>query len=588
LETQLPRKLAAVMYADVAGYSRLVGENEDLTQRRLNEYLDLVAAQVQAHRGDIKHYAGDAVLAMFAAVTDAVNCALATQRQLAERNADLRDNEKMQFRIGINLGDVIEDRGDIYGDGVNLAARLEGCAEPGGICISAAVQQQIRTRLDLAFEDLGELSLKNIAQDTRAYRLCSQALSDTACTYETLTGERLDLPGKASIAVLPFLNLSDDDGQEHFADGMTEDIITVLSRMPDLVVIARNSTFVYKDRAADVREVGRELEVAYVLEGSIRRQGERLRVSAQLVLSRNGEHLWAERYDRNVDDLFAIQDEITREIVTALQIELTHGEEVRLRAGRTNSFEAWELLQHAYAEHLKFTREGNAEAQRLIGRVLALDPDYQTARVLLAWVLQTAARFGFSADPGAAIEQAESLARAVIAEDEHNGDAHALLCYILAFRARPEGGIHHGELAVELGPSSAAAQAALATALFFCGEYEASLARMKKALRLSPYAPDWIIAGLGDAYFKLGQPQRAREVFEHLAKRMPGSPVSLTRLACICSKLGDGDGARRAAADLLTVAPDFSVVEHVRGIPYRDQADRDEIAELLLRAGLPA
>ena len=369
---------------------------------------------------------------------------------------------------------------------------------------------------------------------------------------------------------------------------MSEDIITVLSRMPDLVVIARNSTFVYKDRAADVREVGHALEVAYVLEGSIRRQGDRLRVSAQLVRARNGEHIWAERYDRRVDDLFAIQDEITREIVTALLIELTHGEEVRLRAERTSSFEAWELLQHAYTEQLKFTREGNAEAQRLIGRVLALDPDYQTARVLLAWVLQTAARFGFTADPGAAIEKAESLARQVIAEDEHNGDAHAILCYILAFRARAEGAVHHGERAVELGPSSAAAHAALATALFFCGEYEASLARMKKALRLSPYAPDWILAGLGDAYFKLGQVERAREVFEHLVERMPASPVSLTRLACVCSKLGDDDGARRAAADLLAVAPDFSVDEHVRGIPYRDQADRDEIAGLLLRAGLPA
>ena len=588
METQLPRRLAAVMYADVADYSRLVGENEDLTQRRLDEYLDHFAAQVQAHRGEIKHYAGDAVLAMFAAVTDAINCALDAQRQLAECNAGLSDREKMQFRIGINLGDVIEDRGDIYGDGVNLAARLESCAEPGGICISSAVHQQIRTRPDLAFEDLGELRLKNIARDTRAYRLRPQAPPDTAGTYEALTGERLDLPGKASIAVLPFLNLSDDTGQEHFADGMTEDIITVLSRTPDLVVIARNSTFVYKARAVDIREVGRALEVAYVLEGSVRRQGDRLRVTAQLAQARSGEHIWAERYDRNVDDLFAIQDEITREIVTALQIELTHGEEIRLRARPATSFEAWELLQHAYAEHLKFTREGNVEARRLIDRVLVLDPDYQTARVLLAWVLQTAARFAFIDDPAAAIEAAESLARTAIDRDAENGDAQAILCYILAFRARPEEGIRHGELAVRLGPSSTAAHGALATALFFCGDYESSLQRMKKALRLSPYAPDWILAGLGDAYFKLDRLQQARDVFEHLTTRMPGSPVSLTRLACVCSALGDDEGARQAAAELLSIMPDFRVDEHVRGIPYRDQADRDEIAALLLRAGLPA
>ena len=588
METQLPRRLAAVIYADVAGYSRLVEENEDLAHRHLSESLDLIAARVKAHRGEVRHYAGDAVLATFASVSDAVECALDAQRQLAERNAELPDREKMQFRIGINLGDVIEDRGDVYGDGVNLAARLESHAEPGGICISGAVHQQLRTRLDLAFEDLGELRLKNIAQQTRAWRLRPQTPPDTAGTYEALTGERLDLPARASIAVLPFLNLSDDPGQQHFADGMTEDIITVLSRMPDLVVIARNSTFVYKDRAVDVREVGRALEVAYVLEGSVRRSGERLRVTAQLAEARSGEHIWAERYDRHIDDLFAIQDDITREIVTALQIELTHGEEVRIRARSTSSFEAWELLQHAYAEHLEFTREGNAEAQRLIDRVLELDPNYQTARVLLAWVLQTAARFGFTAEPNEALAKAESLARSVIAADEDNGDAHAILCYILVFSAQPEGGVHHGELAVELQPSSTAAHAALATALFFCGDYEASLARMKKALRLSPYAPDWILAGLGDAYFKLGRLEQARDVFEHLAERMPGSPVSLTRLACIRAALGNRDGARRAADDLLAIAPEFSITEHVSHIPYREQADRDEIADLLQQAGLQA
>lgn len=587
METQLPRRLAAVMYADVAGYSRLVGENEDQAHRLLTEYLDLVDALVKAHHGEIRHYAGDAVLATFTSVVDAADCALDVQRQLTERNAALADNRKMQFRIGINLGDVIEDRGDVYGDGVNLAARLEGHAEPGGICISAAVHQQLRSRPDLAFEDLGELMLKNIAQQTRAYRLRPQSPPDAVTTYQALTGERLDLPSKASIAVLPFLNLSEDPGQQHFADGMCEDIITVLSRVPDLVVIARNSTFVYKNRAVDVREVGRALEVAYVLEGSVRRRGERLRVTAQLVQSRNGEHLWAERYDRKVDDLFAIQDEITREIVTALQIKLTYGEEIRIQARRTSNFEAWELLQCAYAEHLKFTREGNAEAQRLIDRVLELDPKYLTAKVLLAWVLQTAARFGFTAAPGAAIDRAEALAQSVIAEDERSGDAHAILCYILVIRARPEEGVRHGEIGIELEPSSTAAHAALAAALYYCGDYEASLARMKKALRLSPYAPDWILAGLGDAYFMLGRLEQAREVFEHLAGRMPGSPVSLTRLALIRAALGDDAGARRAAEKLLAIAPEFSVEDHVSGMPFRDQADRERVAGLLRRAGLP-
>jgi len=498
MESQLPRKLAAVMYTDVVDYARLVGENEDAAHRQLAASLDLMEGQVKAHRGQVVHYAGDALLAKFSAVADSVNCAVEVQKQLAERNADLPGRQRILFRIGLNLGDVIEDRGDIFGDGVNLAARLESRAVPGGICISDAVYQQVNARTDLEFENLGDLVLKNIAGKIHAYRILPTTMPQTSRTFQALTGESLDLPSRASIAVLTFLNISGDIEQEHFADGMAEDIITILSRVPDLVVIARNSTFVYKGHAVDVRQVGRELEVAYVLEGSIRRRGDLLRITAQLVKAQSGEHVWADRFDRALDDIFAIQGEITREIVTALQIELTHGEEIRIRAERATSFEAWELLQRAYAEQLKFTREGNDDARRIIERVLTIDPDYQTARVLLAWVLQTAARFGYISDAEAAIGEAESLARAVIAEDEENDDAHAILCYILAYRSKLDEGIRHGEQAIELGPSSAAAHAALATALYFRGAYEASLARMKKALRLSPYAPDWILAGLGD------------------------------------------------------------------------------------------
>ena len=427
MEIQLPRKLAAVMYADVVGYARLVGKNEDAAHLQLAESLDLMADQVKAHRGQVMHYAGDALLAMFTAVADSVNCAVEVQKLLAARNADLPGQQRMLFRIGLNLGDVIEDRGDIYGDGVNLAARLESRAVPGGICISDAVYQQVSGRPDLEFENLGDLDLKNIAGKIHAYRILPVAMPNTSGTYEALTGERLDLPSRASIAVLPFLNISGDIEQEHFADGMAEDIITVLSRVPDLVVIARNSTFVYKGRAVDVRQVGRELEVAYVLEGSVQKRGDRLRITAQLVRAQSGDHVWVERYDRSLDDIFAIQDDITREIVTALQIKLTHGEEIRMRAERASSFEAWELLQRAYAHHLKFTREGNDEARRLVERALTLDPNYHMARVLLAWILQSAARFGYTSDPEAAVERAESLARGVIGEDEQNGDAHAIL-----------------------------------------------------------------------------------------------------------------------------------------------------------------
>jgi TolB-like protein len=587
MENQLPRKLAAIMYADVVGYARLVGENEEAAHRRLAASLELMEDRVRAHRGQIVHYAGDALLAKFSAVTDSVNCALEVQKLLVERNADLPARQRMLFRIGLNLGDVIEDRGDIYGDGVNLAARLESRAMPGGICISDAVYQQVKGRSDLEFENLGELDLKNIAGKIHAYRIVPAAMPQALLTYEALTGESLDLPSRASIAVLPFLNISGDIEQEHFADGMAEDIITVLSRVPDLVVIARNSTFVYKGCAVDVRQVGRELEVAYVLEGSIQKRGDRLRITAQLARAQSGEHLWVERYDCSLDDIFAIQDDITREIVTALQIELTHGEEVRMRAERATSFEAWELLQRAYTQHLKFTREGNDEARRLVERVLSLDPNYHMARVLLAWVLQSAARFGYASDPEAAVERAESLARGVIEEDEQNGDAHAILCFILAYRHHAEEGLQHGKRATELGPSSAASHAALATAQFFLGDYQQSLLRMKKALRLSPYAPDWILAGLGDVYQRLGQLEKARAVFELLLERMPRSPVSLVRLAAICSQLGDTESAREAAENLLAISPEFSVDQYVQGIPSPRPGDREQVARLLREAGLP-
>jgi adenylate cyclase len=583
----LPRKLIAILYADAVGYSRLTGDDEDATHRILSDYLDLVALTIESQRGQVIHYAGDAVLARFDAVVDAVSAAVAVQTELNIRNESLPDERKLQFRVGVNLGDVIEDRDDIYGDGVNVAARLESIADPGGVCISASVFEQIKGKLNLQFEYMGERKLKNIAETINAYRILQKRVEFTSETFEKLTGERIEIPDKPSIAVLPFQNMSGDPEQEYFADGMSEDIITVLSNLSDLVVIARNSTFVYKGRAVDVREVGRNLGVGFVLEGSVRKSGERLRITAQIVDTRSGDHVWAERYDRTIEDIFAIQDEITREIAVALSVNIGYGENYRIWTERAANFEVWQLFQRAMNHYLLFTTEGNETARRLCRQVVEMDPKFDMASVLLGWALQVGARYGFIGDPKAAAIEAEALAREALARDENNGDARALLGYILINQSKYDEAIAHGERAIECGPNVASNHGALAISLHYAGEHAASLTRMKKAMRLGPYPQIWIFAFLGEAYRSLGELERARLVFENLALRDPGSPLSLIRLAAIYSDLDESQKAKQVADDFMSCIPTFSVGRFVNKMPYKLQSDRESLRAALLKAGLP-
>lgn len=592
MNDRLPRKLAAILYADVAGYSRLTGDDEDATHKTLREYLDLIAQIIETHRGIVMHYAGDAVLAMFGAVVDAVTSATEIQEQLLMLNSALPEQRRVQFRIGVNLGDIIEDRGDIYGDGVNVAARLESIADPGGICVSSSVFEQVTGKLNLRFEDMGDQKLKNIAASIRAFRVNvkpsqTEDVQPIRETFERLTGEKLELPSKPSIAVLPFQNMSGDPEQEYFADGMSEDIITSLSRISDLAVIARNSTFVYKGHAVDVREVGRELGVGFVLEGSIRKSDGRLRITAQLVDTQNGDHVWAEHYDRSIEDIFAVQDEITREIVVALSVEIGYGNEFRVWSEYTPSIESWQLFQRGLNEQYKFTKEGNDEAQRICRQIIEINPEFYVSKVLFSWVLQAAARYGFTSDPMAAAVEAESLAREVLSKDEKNGDAHAVLGYILTNQLKHEDGIAHGQLGVEYGPSVATNHAALGLSLSYAGEHTASITRMKKALRLSPYPPSWFWAFLGDGYRGIGELERACSIYEHLAARMPGSILSLTRLAAIYNELGKLNEARLAADDLMSNSPTFSVRGFTNAMPFKLESDRESLAASLLKAGLP-
>src|SRR6202521_2781761 len=373
------RRLAAILAADVAGYSRLMGADEEGTHERLKAHRRaLVDPKITEHRGRIVKTTGDGMLVEFASVVDAVRCAVEVQRGMAERNAEVPQEQRIEFRIGINVGDIILDGGDIFGDGVNVAARLEGLAEPGGICLSGDAQRQVRGKLDVVFEDAGEQRLKNIAWPVRVFRVRPAGAAANA-------RPALALPDKPSIAVLPFQNLSGDPEQEYFADGMVEDIITALSRFRNLFVISRNSSFTYKGHAVDVKQVGRELGVRYVLEGSVRKAANRVRITAQLIDAATGAHLWADRFDGGLEDIFSLQDQVTASVVGAIAPKLEQAEIERAKRKPTESLDAYDYYLRGIASVNLGTRDANAEALRLFYRASELDPDFATAYGMAAW-----------------------------------------------------------------------------------------------------------------------------------------------------------------------------------------------------------
>jgi adenylate cyclase len=584
----MTRKLAAILVADMVGYSRLMAADEAGTLARLKALrAELIDPEIASNEGRIVKVMGDGMLVVFDSVVAAVGAAAAVQKAMTLNEAGVPPGRRIAFRIGIHLGDIIIDGDDIYGDGVNLAARLEGIAAPGGICVSEDVWRQVRGKVELHFDDLGEKELKNIPGKIRVYGVNLDPARLTPEAFEALTGERLELPDKPSIAVLPFENMSGDAEQEYFADGIAEDILTTLSKISDMVVIARNSTFVYKDRAVDIRQVGRDLGVRYVLEGSVQKGGDRVRITAQLIDTQSGDHVWAERYDRTLDDIFAVQDEITREIVVALSVKLGHGEEVRIWSGGSKSFEAWECVSRGFAAHLQFTKEGNRTAQRLVRKALQIEPDDAMARAVLAWALIIGGRYGFLPDREAALVEAEALVAELIALDSMNADGHALMGNLHATRLRFDEAVASGERAIELAPSVATNHALLALTLQRAGRFQECLLRIRRAIRLSPYFPDWFLIPLGEGYRGTGQLEKARDVFEYYAARAPDTLLSQARLACIHAELGDEAQARAAAETVLSLDPGFSVARFLDSAPLADQVERDKFAAGLLKAGLP-
>jgi adenylate cyclase len=487
------RRLAAILAADVAGYSRLMGADEEGTHERLKAHLrQLVDPKIKEHRGHIVKNAGDGVLAEFASVVDAVRCAAELQRAMIDREAARPEDRRIRFRIGINLGDIIVEGEDIFGDGVNVAARLEALAEPGGICISRMVRDQIRDKLAYPFEDLGEQSVKNIARPVRVYALRAEAVANLPApsepTIAPISQPSLALSDKPSVAVLPFTNMSGDPEQEFFSDGIAEDIITALSRYPSLFVIARNSTFTYKGRAVDVKQVGRELGVRYVLEGGLRKSGNRIRVTAQLVEAETGKHVWAERYDRDLADIFALQDEITEAVTIAIAPAIAGAEQQRAMRKPPGSLDAWAAYQRGLWHVSKATSDDISLAEKFFQQAIDLDPNFSGAYGGLALAQGQAADFQTRNLPET-LSSIEALARRAVALDGADAEARVLLSTALWRRGDYEGALAEAERALATTPNLASAHHQLGATLIFSGRPKEGLAALERSIRLDPRHP---------------------------------------------------------------------------------------------------
>ena len=582
-DKQFERKLAAIFYGDVAGYSRLTGQDEEGTHRILSSYLDAITDAIEHHNGKVVHFAGDAVLADFSTVKDALSCAVDAQQDIKNRNQDFSDDEKLEFRIGVNLGDVIVDRNDIYGDGVNIAARLESLADSGGVCISGAVYDAIRGKLELDYEFLGEQRVKNIAEPVRAYRVI---IESTQFDVPTPPVAASDLPDRLSIAVLPFTNMSGDPEQEYFSDGISEDIITDLSKVSGLFVISRNSSFVYKGKSVNVQQVGRDLGVRYLLEGSVRKAGNKVRITSQLIDSNTNGHVWADRFDRDLEDIFAVQDEVTQKIVSALQVKLTQAERERLTHRDTDNLDAYDYLLRGKEYYLRFTREANQQARQLYENAVELDPNYATALAELARVCVQARNHGWTENLVEPLKQASAFAERAVELNDSLPQAHVVLGFINMWKQDHEAAITEVNQGLALDPNHAEGHMYQAIILGFAGQPEESMESVEKSIHLNPGSPFWYLFAQGNAYFSM---ERYPEAIAACIKAAIINPnfifAHLLLLACY-SNVGNQEECEAELKECLARMPDLSVSWAQEVMPYKDRDVLTRFINNLQQAGL--
>ena len=577
------RKLTAILSADVAGYSRLMDQDEEATIRTLTTYRSAISDLVQQYRGRVVDTTGDNLMAEFTSAVDAVKCALEVQRELAERNAELSHERRMEFRIGLNIGDVVEEEDRIYGDGVNIAARVEGLSEAGGICISGRVYDQVENKLDLKCEFLGEQKVKNITRPVRVYQVRTESNAAVSKLSRTL-----ELPDKPSIAVLPFDNMSGDSEQEYFTDGITEDIITALSRFRWFFVIARNSTFTYKGKAVHVKQVAQDLGVRYVLEGSVRKAGNRVRITAQLIDASTGHHVWAERYDRDLEDIFAVQDEITENIVTSVGPEFFSAEMQRAQRKEVRSLDAWDYVMRASSHHSRYTRKDVAEAQRLLRKAIELDPMSAEAFCLLAFTHLMQVQFGWSESVVQSINEATKAAQSAVGIDDRDAWAHTALGMVDLISKRYDNAVRRLEKAIALNPNLANAYGGLGQALALAGEYNGAVTQINKAIRLSPRDPFMVywFGHLGLASFVEERYEDACDWGSKAIQENPRFPGGHRLLASSYGQLGRVNEAATELKELLLLMPGMTADDVRRQVPFRKPRDMERYIDGLRKAGL--
>jgi len=682
---EVKRKLSAILNADVKGYSRLMSEDEAGTIRTLNAFKEVMTNLIQQHHARVVDAPGDNLLAEFPSVVDAVQCAVEIQRELKVRNAELPENRRMEFRIGINLGDVVEEEGKIFGDGVNIAARMESLSGAGSICISGKAYDEVKNKLLLGYKYLGEQAVKNVAEPIRAYQILlepeaagkvigekkvkpktwqrsaigsvailivviaavviwklytppaqqPEAVSKEKITspqpekpsstipttpvpsietapkekvtpllpekvpktvtllprkFETASKERMafPLPDKPSIAVLPFVNMSGDPRQDFFSDGLTEDLITALSKVPGLFVIARNSTLTYKGKPVKVQQVAEDLGIRYVLEGSIQKSDYRVRITAQLIDALKGHHVWSERYDREMKDLFALQDKIALETLKAIDLKLSRGEGGRIHGKGTDNLEAYLQFLQARELCLQYNRESAAQARQLAEEVIRLDPKYPIAYHTLAVVNVQEVGFGISKSPRESFMKAIELEQKAISLDDSCASAHAFLGYLYLQIREHEKGIAAGERAIEIAPNLADAYAYFAQVLNFSGRAEEAVAMVEKAFRLNPVGPSsYYYIHAAHSYFLTGRYEDGIRMDKEMLARWPTNVFGHVQLAGIYTAWGRDEEARAAAQDVLRIDPKFSAQRYARMLPYKDPALNAGVLERLRKAGLP-
>jgi adenylate cyclase len=582
--TKLRQRLAAILAADAAGYSRLMSADEHATVTALDAARALFRAQIESNQGRVIDMAGDSVLAIFDTAAGAVTAALDVQRELEGSCRAQPEERRMRFRVGVHLGDVMEKAdGSIYGDGVNIAARLQALADPGGVTVSDAVKSALRGKVAASFEDRGEQSVKNIAEAVRAYRLLPPGAAPPKPAAEAEDAPAL--PDKPSIAVLPFVNMSADPEQEYFADGITEDIITDVSGVSGLFVIARNSSFVFKKQAVDVKEVGRRLGVRHVLEGSVRKAGKRVRITAQLIDAQTGGHLWAERYDRDVEDMFAVQDEVTRHIVEALKVRLTPGERVRREGRGKINAEAYDLLAKARSAVYRFTAESVRECRDLLERALKLDPQFARAYALLAMAHGAEYLNGWNGADLDHIRRAVQFAQKARESDENEPRAYQALGMMKLLLKEFDEAERITARAIELDVNFDGGYVTLGQIHDFTGRHESAIGLFEQAMRLDPEF-HLTLHILGRAQIQLGRYEEAEQNFLRRLERAPRSDMTRAYLASLYGITDRIEDARRVWKEMLEINPEFSI-EHLRRVlPYKDSAWFERLIEGVHKAGL--